>query len=66
MTMWSMIFFYWINFKKFMFVFVQANVNTENWKLISAVLVGALYPNVVQVMTPEKRHAQSAGGNSLM
>ncbi|XP_070180183.1 putative ATP-dependent RNA helicase DHX57 [Littorina saxatilis] len=40
----------------------DANSNTKNWKLISAILVGALYPNVVQVMTPDKRFSQSTGG----
>ena len=40
----------------------DANINTKNWRLISAVLVGALYPNVVQVMTPEQRYNQSTSG----
>ncbi|KAL8572372.1 hypothetical protein ACOMHN_023141 [Nucella lapillus] len=40
----------------------EANINTKNWKLVSAILVGALYPNVVQVMTPEKGFSKSAAG----
>nr|KAG5714408.1 hypothetical protein BaRGS_006854 [Batillaria attramentaria] len=40
----------------------EANIHSKNWKLISAILVGALYPNVVQVMTPEARYSQSSGG----
>ncbi|KAJ7341234.1 hypothetical protein JRQ81_005102 [Phrynocephalus forsythii] len=31
----------------------EANTNAENFKLISAILCAALYPNVVQVRTPE-------------
>ena len=41
---------------------LQANLNSTNWKLVSAVLVGALYPNVVQVLTPESKYAQTGGG----
>lgn len=40
----------------------ESNIHSQNWKLISAILVGALYPNVVQVMTPEQRYAHSSGG----
>ncbi|XP_076442712.1 putative ATP-dependent RNA helicase DHX57 [Babylonia areolata] len=40
----------------------EANLNTKNWKLVSAILVGALYPNVVQVMTPEKNYNKTAAG----
>ncbi|XP_046351215.2 putative ATP-dependent RNA helicase DHX57 [Haliotis rufescens] len=40
----------------------EANVNSKNWKLVSAVLVGALYPNVVQILVPETRYSQSSGG----
>ncbi|CAG5133525.1 unnamed protein product, partial [Candidula unifasciata] len=41
---------------------IEANVNSNNWKLVSAMLVAALYPNVVQVLTPDTRyHASSSG-----
>ncbi|XP_041352034.1 putative ATP-dependent RNA helicase DHX57 [Gigantopelta aegis] len=40
----------------------EANANCNNWKLLSAVLVGALYPNVVQILTPETRYSQSSAG----
>lgn len=40
----------------------EANLNSTNWKLVSAVLVGALYPNVVQVLTPESKYAQTGAG----
>ena len=34
----------------------------RNLKLISAILVGALYPNVVHVMTPQSKFNQSSTG----
>ena len=40
----------------------QANSNSSNMKLLAAILVGALFPNVVQVMTPENKYTQSGGG----
>ncbi|XP_071163439.1 putative ATP-dependent RNA helicase DHX57 isoform X5 [Mytilus edulis] len=40
----------------------EANINLKNLKLISAILVGALYPNVVQVMTPQSKFNQSSAG----
>ncbi|XP_060595012.1 putative ATP-dependent RNA helicase DHX57 [Ruditapes philippinarum] len=40
----------------------EANLNSKNLKLISALLVGALYPNIVQVLTPEQQYAQMGGG----
>ncbi|CAC5361083.1 DHX57 [Mytilus coruscus] len=40
----------------------EANINLKNEKLISAILVGALYPNVVQVMTPQSKFNQSSTG----
>lgn len=46
------------------YVYQQANINLKNLKLISAILVGALYPNVVQVMTPQSKFNQSSAGNS--
>ncbi|KAK3581847.1 hypothetical protein CHS0354_009735 [Potamilus streckersoni] len=41
----------------------MANVNSLNWKLVAAILVGALYPNVVQVLTPESKYSQSSAGS---
>ncbi|WAR00710.1 DHX57-like protein [Mya arenaria] len=41
---------------------LEANLNCKNLKLVSALLVGALYPNIVQVLTPEQQYAQSGGG----
>ena len=38
------------------------NRNTNNLKVIAAVLVGALYPNVVQVRTPETKYQTSMTG----
>ncbi|XP_013786196.1 putative ATP-dependent RNA helicase DHX57 [Limulus polyphemus] len=40
----------------------QFNVHSENLKLVSAILCAALYPNVVQVLTPMVRYASSSGG----
>ena len=40
---------------------LQANCNSENLKLVAAILVAALYPNVVQVMTPESKYSSSSG-----
>ncbi|QQP35127.1 DEAH (AspGluAlaAsp/His) box polypeptide 57, partial [Caligus rogercresseyi] len=39
-----------------------ANANNDNGKLILSVLCGALYPNVVQVLSPEIKFKQTAGG----
>jgi len=41
---------------------VEGNVNSKNWKLMSGILVAALYPNIVQVLTPDTRYQQSSGG----
>ena len=41
---------------------LQANSNVNNLKLVSAILVGALFPNVVQVMTPHAKFNQSSTG----
>ncbi|KAL3874748.1 hypothetical protein ACJMK2_037719 [Sinanodonta woodiana] len=41
----------------------MANVNSHNWKLVAAILVGALYPNVVQVLSPESKYSQSSAGS---
>lgn len=38
------------------------NVNGENNRLLASLLCGALYPNVVKVLTPEKSFTMSAGG----
>lgn len=47
----------------FLVTFVwKANANIKNWKLISAVLVAALYPNVMRVMSLEARIKQSIPG----
>ncbi|XP_075811962.1 putative ATP-dependent RNA helicase DHX57 isoform X2 [Microtus pennsylvanicus] len=40
----------------------EANTNAENPKLISAVLCAALYPNVVQVKTPEGKFQKTSTG----
>ncbi|XP_074845384.1 putative ATP-dependent RNA helicase DHX57 [Carettochelys insculpta] len=40
----------------------EANANAENVKLISAILCAALYPNVVQVKTPEKKYQNTSTG----
>ncbi|XP_062600658.1 putative ATP-dependent RNA helicase DHX57 [Saccostrea cucullata] len=41
---------------------IEANINSANWKLVSAILVGALYPNVVQVMKPSDKFSQGSTG----
>ena len=43
---------------------LQANVNSENMKLVAAILVAALYPNVVQILVPENKYLQSSAGNT--
>lgn len=43
----------------------QANINSTNWKLVSAILVGALYPNVVQVMKPSSKFSQGSTGKDI-
>ncbi|XP_072360427.1 putative ATP-dependent RNA helicase DHX57 [Scyliorhinus torazame] len=40
----------------------EANSNAENMKLMSAILCAALYPNVVQVTTPQSKYAQTMCG----
>uniref|UniRef100_A0A8C3RTR9 Putative ATP-dependent RNA helicase DHX57 n=1 Tax=Chelydra serpentina TaxID=8475 RepID=A0A8C3RTR9_CHESE len=40
----------------------EANSNAENIKLISAILCAALYPNVVQVKTPEGKYQYTSAG----
>ncbi|XP_072032670.1 putative ATP-dependent RNA helicase DHX57 [Amphiura filiformis] len=40
----------------------EANSNADNSKLVVAVLCAALYPNVVQVMTPETKYSQTSVG----
>ena len=49
---------------KIMCFFSQANSNNDNMKLVSAILVAALYPNVVQVLTPESKYSISSAGKS--
>ena len=41
---------------------IVSHRNTNNLKVIAAVLVGALYPNVVQVRTPETKYQSSMTG----
>ncbi|KAI8788572.1 ATP-dependent RNA helicase DHX57 [Biomphalaria glabrata] len=41
---------------------IEANVNSNNLKLLSALLVAALYPNILQVLTPETRYHPSSSG----
>lgn len=40
----------------------EMNANGENYRLLAALLCGALYPNVVKVFTPEKNFTKTAGG----
>ncbi|KAL5009094.1 hypothetical protein ScPMuIL_014675 [Solemya velum] len=40
----------------------EANINSDNWRIVSAILVGALYPNIVQIMTPATKFSQSSSG----
>ncbi|GFO15860.1 ATP-dependent RNA helicase dhx36 [Plakobranchus ocellatus] len=41
---------------------LEANVNSSNWKVMSGMLVAALFPNIVQVLTPDTRYAASSSG----
>ena len=43
-------------------ILFQANSNAENSRLVVAVLCAALYPNVVQVMTPESKYSKTSAG----
>ena len=40
----------------------QANVNMDNHKLVLSVLCAALFPNVVQVVTPKTKYKASSAG----
>ncbi|XP_060104599.1 putative ATP-dependent RNA helicase DHX57 isoform X2 [Heteronotia binoei] len=40
----------------------EANLNSENVKLISAILCAALYPNVVQVKIPDGKYQKTSAG----
>ena len=40
----------------------EPNVNCSNYKLVASVLCAALYPNVVQVLSPEIKYKQTASG----
>ncbi|XP_026463762.1 putative ATP-dependent RNA helicase DHX57 [Ctenocephalides felis] len=40
----------------------ELNVNSKNFRLLSAILSAALYPNIVKVFTPEKSFEPSASG----
>ncbi|XP_038072636.1 putative ATP-dependent RNA helicase DHX57 [Patiria miniata] len=40
----------------------EGNANADNSRLVLAVLCAALYPNVVQVMTPESKYSQTSAG----
>ena len=42
----------------------QANSNSDNMKLVAAILVAALYPNVVQVRTPGVKYSKTGEGQS--
>lgn len=44
------------------FLIFQANSNSENIRLVQAMLCAALYPNIVQVMTPEQRYVETGAG----
>lgn len=41
---------------------LEMNANSENYRLLGALLCAALYPNVVKVFTPEKSFTMTAGG----
>ncbi|XP_070590792.1 putative ATP-dependent RNA helicase DHX57 [Erythrolamprus reginae] len=43
----------------------EANANAENVKLISAILCAAMYPNVVQIKVPEKKHQVIKGAAKI-
>ena len=38
------------------------NANNDNYKLVVSVLAAALYPNVVQMLSPETKYKQTAAG----
>jgi ATP-dependent RNA helicase DHX57 len=40
----------------------DANIHNENTKVLAAILVAALYPNVVQIRTPEAKFSQTSEG----
>nr|XP_056709065.1 putative ATP-dependent RNA helicase DHX57 [Euleptes europaea] len=40
----------------------EANANSENVKLVSAILCAALYPNVVQVKIPDGKYQKTSAG----
>ncbi|ELT89229.1 hypothetical protein CAPTEDRAFT_101871 [Capitella teleta] len=40
----------------------EANVHNDNMKLLSAILVAALFPNVVQIKTPEAKYSKTGEG----
>ncbi|GFR93670.1 ATP-dependent RNA helicase DHX36, partial [Elysia marginata] len=44
---------------------LEANVNSNNWKVMSGMLVAALFPNIVQILTPDTRYAASSSGAVL-
>ncbi|XP_062339112.1 putative ATP-dependent RNA helicase DHX57 isoform X2 [Osmerus eperlanus] len=44
----------------------EANLNSDNIKLISAMLCAALYPNVVQVRSPQGKYKQTSKGAMKM
>uniref|UniRef100_A0A8C5HMS3 Putative ATP-dependent RNA helicase DHX57 n=1 Tax=Gouania willdenowi TaxID=441366 RepID=A0A8C5HMS3_GOUWI len=44
----------------------EANLNSENISLMSAMLCAALYPNVIQVQTPQKNYTLTSDGEVKM
>ena len=41
---------------------VDYHVNNDNEKVLKAILCASLYPNVVQILSPELKYKQTAGG----
>ena len=40
----------------------ELNTNNNNYKVVVSVLAAALYPHVVQILSPETKYMQTAGG----
>ena len=43
-------------------LYLQVNCNSENVRLVAAILVAALYPNVVQVLSPQNTFQVASAG----
>ena len=40
----------------------ELNMNNNNYKVVVSILAAALYPHVVQILSPETKYMQTAGG----